>query len=180
MNFPMVTVDSMLSESARMSSAIEARFRVQKPNSKPRAIKVIALDSPSEDLVRQLAERSWGHAAFFTASSFAVTPEHNQPISSDGCLRDLDGNPKTLIDEVTGADLVVMVAAPGGNAQAAATVGEACSLKRVNTAAFISHAASASDEAVAKTLAQVRPWSLMVVYTDTESYIEDMLIALRA
>ena len=37
----------MLSESARMSSAAEARFRVQAPNSMPRAIKVIALDAAS-------------------------------------------------------------------------------------------------------------------------------------
>jgi hypothetical protein len=170
----------MLSESARMCSADEALFRVQKPNSKPRDIKVIALDPRSEALVRQLAEGSWNHAAFFTASSFAVSPEHNQPLSIDGCLRDLDGNPRTLIDEITGADLVVMVAAPGGNAKAAAEIGEACSLKRVNTAAFISHAKSASDEAVAQTLAQVRPWSLMVVFTETDNYIEDMLIALRA
>src|SRR5215467_9442432 len=33
----------MLSESARMSSAGEARFRIDAPNSKPRHIKVIAL-----------------------------------------------------------------------------------------------------------------------------------------
>jgi hypothetical protein len=170
----------MLSESARMCSADEALFRVQKPNSKPRDIKVIALDPPSEALVRQLAESTWVHAAFFTASSFAVMSEHNQRVSIDGCLRDLDGNARTLIDEVTGADLVIMVSAPGGNAQAAAEVGEACSLKRVNTAAFISHTASASDDAVAKTLAQVRPWSLMVVFSETNNYIEDMLIALRA
>ena len=45
----------MLSESARMSSAAEARFRVQAPNSKPRAIKVIALDAASEPVLQRLA-----------------------------------------------------------------------------------------------------------------------------
>jgi len=34
----------MDSESARMSSAAEARFRIDYPNSKPRAVKVVALD----------------------------------------------------------------------------------------------------------------------------------------
>ena len=35
-------------KSARMSSAAEARFRIDAPNSLPRAVKVIALDQPSE------------------------------------------------------------------------------------------------------------------------------------
>ena len=34
----------MLTESARMSSATEARYRVQAPNSLPRTIKMVALD----------------------------------------------------------------------------------------------------------------------------------------
>ena len=59
----------MLSESARMSSAAEARFRVQAPNSKPRAIKVIALDSASEPVLQRLAGASWEHATFFRVSS---------------------------------------------------------------------------------------------------------------
>ena len=51
---------------------------------------------------------------------------------------------------------------------------------RVNTAAFISGATSSPEEEVSKTLAQLRPWSLMVVIAESENYIEDMLIALRA
>jgi hypothetical protein len=42
----------MDSESARMSSAAEAKFRIDKPNSQPRAVKVIALDGPSERIVK--------------------------------------------------------------------------------------------------------------------------------
>jgi len=64
----------MLSESARMSSAGEARFRIDAPNSKPRHIKVIALDGTSEAVVKNLAERRWSNASFFTASAFAGTP----------------------------------------------------------------------------------------------------------
>jgi len=41
-------------------------------------------------------------------------------------------------------------------------------------------ARTASDEALSKTLSQLRPWSLMVVIADADSYIEDMLAALRA
>ena len=46
----------MQSESARMSSAAEARFRIDAPNSLPRAVKIIALDAPSERVVKKLAQ----------------------------------------------------------------------------------------------------------------------------
>jgi len=170
----------MITESARMNSASEVRFRLQAPNSNPREIKVIAMDAASEGLVRRLAERSWNHAAFLSAWSFSATPPDLQRGETGGWLVDLDGGPKNLMDEVNAADLIVMVAMPDGNAGAAAAIGEACSELRVNTAAFISGAASSSEESVSKTLAQLRPWSLMVVVAKSDEYIEDMLIALQA
>jgi hypothetical protein len=156
----------MLSESARMSSAAEARFRIQAANSRPRAIKVIALDRPSEGVVDRLMQRGWDHATFFTSSG-------------DG-LRDRSGLSHSVSDEVASADLVVMVAAPGGNAGAASVIGRECSRRRVNTTALIAGARPASDEALSSTLQQVRPWSLMVVIADADDYIDDMLAALRA
>ena len=169
----------MLSESARMSSAAEARFRVQAPNSAPRAVKVIALDRPSEDIVKRLATQSWNRAAFFTATAFAGA-EANGAFSIDGWLSDLAGRTKNLVDEVATADLVVMLATAGENAQAASLIGEACSLKRVMTTALVLGSASISDEVLAKSLSQLRPWSLMVVTASAEDYIADMLTALRA
>ena len=80
-----------------------------------------------------------------------------------GWLSDLAGRTKSLVDEVDSADLVVMVATAGENAQAAALIGEACSLKRITTTGLILGAPSASDEMLSKTLAQLRPWSLMLV-----------------
>ena len=50
----------MLSESARMASAHEARFRVDYPNSTPRSIKVVALDEPSRHLIDRDSQKS-GH-----------------------------------------------------------------------------------------------------------------------
>jgi hypothetical protein len=148
----------MISESARMSSAAEAAFRVQAPNSRPRAIKVVALDTAAEAVVRRLAAGSWKQATFFTAETFT----------------------RNLTDEVGAADLVVMVAGPGGHAEAATFIGRACSDRRIMTTALVVDARTASDEALSKTLSQLRPWSLMVVIADADSYIEDMLEALRA
>ena len=158
----------MPSESARMSSATEARYRIQAPNSAPRSITVIALDARSEAVVRRSATRSWNHATFLTASA-----------NLDGWLSDLAGRSRDLMNEVEGADLVVMVATPGGHAEAASIIGQACRLERVMTTALVVGATSAPDEAVSETLAQVRPWALMVVIANPDDYIDDMLVALR-
>jgi hypothetical protein len=157
----------MLSESARMSSAAEARFRVQAPNSLPRAIKVIALDAAGEAVVRRLADSDWTHAAFLTA------------LSPDTAC-DLAGQARSIRAEVDTADLVVLVAGPGGGAHAASTVGEACSARRVMTTGCVVGAGSAAGSDLSRTLAQLRPWSLMVVIAKDDEYIHDMMTALRA
>src|SRR6202167_5442970 len=115
----------MESESARMSSAAEAKFRIDRPNSQPRAIKVIALDTQSERIVKDLAQSQWQQASFLTASAFSGAPRQGEPFSVGGWLNDLAGRTKDLVDEVNTADLVVMVATAGENATAAAIIGEA-------------------------------------------------------
>jgi hypothetical protein len=168
----------MQSESARMSSAAEARFRIDAPNSLPRAVKVIALDRPSERVVKSLAQRQWSRATFFTAPAFGGTPKAGESFA--GWLSDLAGRTKNLIEEVAGADHVVMVATAGENAAAASIVGEACSVKRVATTGLILGSADIPDDVLGKTLSQLRPWSLMLVIASAEEYVEDMLRALRA
>ena len=64
----------MDSESARMSSAAEARYRIDYPNSKPRVVKVVALDAASERVVKRVAERQWQRATFFTSIKFDGAP----------------------------------------------------------------------------------------------------------
>jgi hypothetical protein len=154
----------MVSESARMNSAAEARFRIQSAGSYSPAIKVIALDTSSENVVTRLARGSWEHTTFLTAATV---------------LTDLAGRPRNLNDELDSADLVVMVATPGGHAHAASVIGEACSLRRVMTTGLVVQSTSASEAALSKTLVQLRPWSLMVVIADPDDYIDHMLAALR-
>jgi hypothetical protein len=170
----------MLSESARMSSAAEARFRVQAPNSKPRAIKVIALDAASEPVLRRLAGATWEHAAFFRVSGENGGSIASASGSAGGTLTDLSGQSASIQGEVNNADLVIMLASPGGKAEAAAFVGQACSQRRVMTTTLIVGNNAASDDDLSRTLVQVRPWSLMLVIARTDDYISDMLSALRA
>ena len=170
----------MSSESARMTTAEAARFRIDYPNSKPRAIKVIALDPPSERVVKRLAERPWQRAAFFTAPRFDAAPRGGAGWSMQAWLSDLAGRTKDLIDEVASADLVVMVSSAGTNAEAAAVIAEACSVRKVMTTALIIGSESKSDEELSKTLASLRPHASMLVIANNDDYIEEMLAALRA
>jgi hypothetical protein len=145
----------MASESARMNTAAEAQFRVPAA-SESRAVAIVAMDAPSERVIARLAERSWNHATFLNASA------------------------PNLPDRIASADLVVMVATPGTEVPAAPVIGAACSASRVVTTALVTDAESASEEALSRTLAQLRPWSLMVVVANADQYIEDVLSALRA
>ena len=112
-------------------------------------------------------------------------PRLSQVISSDrssmkAWLSDLAGRTKDLIDEIATADLIVMVASAGTNAEAASVIAEACNARKVMTTALITGSAGKSDEVLGQTLAQLRPWALMLVIASADEYIEDMLTALRA
>ena len=151
----------MTSESARMSSAVEARFRVDAPNSRPREVKVIALDARSEPVVDALARGQWNKATFFTDGEFVSDAER-------------------LREAIDTADLVVMVATAGEHPRDVALIGEACSRKRVTTTGLIVCDEATSDEALSETLGRLRPWMLMLVVASSSDYVEDMLHALRA
>jgi hypothetical protein len=170
----------MDSESARMTTAEEARYRINYPNSKPRVVKVIALDAPSEHVVKRLAEGKWQQAAFFTALKFAGAPRSGENWSMKAWLSDLAGRTKDLVDEVSTADLVVMVSSAGTKAEAAAVIAEACGVRKVMTTALIIGSETKSDEELSKTLASLRPYASMLVIASNDDYIEEMLVALRA
>ena len=161
----------MLSESARMTTAEEARFRIDYPNSKARAIKVIALDEPSERVVKRLAQGNWQRATFLTALKFDGAPPGGEGWSMQAWLSDVAGRTKDLVDEVATA---------GTGAEAAAVIAEACGVRKVMTTALIIGSKSRSDEELAKTLASLRPHSSMLVIANDDEYIETMLSALRA
>ena len=165
------------SESARATSAAEARYRIDDPNSRPRAVKVIALDAASEAVVKRIAKGPWRRATFFASRG------ENAPAgawSLQAWLGDVAGRAMNLVEEIASADLVVMVAAAGGSPPAASVIGEACGLNHVMTTALIVDAHGQSDAALSRTLAALRPYAAMLVVAEGEDYIEAMLQALRA
>jgi len=168
----------MLSESARMTTAEEARYRVDYPNSKPRAVKVVALDPPSEAVVKRLAQGDWQRATFLTVHDSGAPG--GEGWSMKAWLADLAGRTKDLVDEVATADLVVMISSAGTSPEAAALIAEACNARRVMTTALIVGSQSKSDEELSKTLGALRPYASMLVIASNDEYIDAMLVALRA
>jgi hypothetical protein len=170
----------MPSESARASSAAESRYRIDAANSRPRTVKVVTLDRQSQALAERLEQDRWNGAVFLTASAFSTGPRADAPFSMEAWLHDLSGRIRHLLEEIDGADQVVMIAAAGEEVPAAGIIGEACSLRRVATTALIVGGDSASDQALSRTLGQLRPWAMMVVVAGSDAYVADMLRALRA
>jgi hypothetical protein len=168
----------MLSESARMTTAEEARYRIDYPNSKPRAVKVVALDAPSEEVVKRLAQGNWQRATFLTVHDGAVPG--GEGWSMKAWLADLAGRTHELIDEVASADLVVMIASAGTRPETAAVIAEACNVRKVMTTALIIGSQSKSDEELSRTLGALRPYASMLVIASNDDYIDAMLVALRA
>ena len=149
----------MISESARMSSAAEAKFRLPAAATVSRVVTVIGLDPAGEEVVARLALTPWPGVRFFPALA-------------------LERGERAL-DDIADGDLVVMVVTAGADARAAERVGRACSDKRVHTATFVLRDATTTDAALSATLAQVRPWSLMVVIAGDRGYVGDLLRSFR-
>lgn len=165
----------MLSESARATRAEESRFRIEAPNSRPRAIKVIALDAPSERVLRTLAQGKWQNARFLR------TPGERAPSQAiGGWLASLAGETMNLIEEIAGADVVVTLSTAGENSEMAGVVAEACRAKGKMLTALILDAQGGSEANLLKTLVPLRPYASMLVVAHGEDYVETMLTALRA
>lgn len=169
-----------LSESARVTTAQEAAFRVQYPNSSPRAIKVIALDAQAGHVVAELGRKTWNRAVFFNSLTFPATPPGASKDALQAWLGDVAGHARDLVAEIDSADIVVVVASPGSDAQAATIIGESCRLRHKSMIGLILQTAGVSDEALSRTLLGMRPFSTMLVVASGSDYVEEMLHAMRA
>ncbi len=168
----------MQSESARMTTAHEAGFRVQAPNSRPRAAKVIALDATAAALLEPISRATWHGAAFFTSMNFTALTTSGQPL--DAWLKDVAGHTMNLMSEVAAADFVVVVAGAGEDARAVSVIADACRMHSKTLVGLIVPRADDSDEAITASLKELRPYAKMLVVANGADYIEAMLTALRA
>lgn len=164
----------ILSQScAQATTAAEYRYRIDRPNSAPRASRIIALDEAASGLVAALAERTWIGARFLTFED-ALPIDGEQP-PSDARLRAADGTRHRLSDQLVRADVAVMIATSDAGSEAAAVIGAACAERGVMTAGLVVGDQAGTDDAVAV----LRPHAMVLVVLDDHDDAADVLTALR-
>jgi hypothetical protein len=169
----------MQSSCARAATAQEARFRIDHPNSRPRATAIIALDGESERALRRLQDGAWNGARFLTFTGASRLGAGLERVTIDARLRDHAGREVGLAAAVDGADAVIMVVGAGSGAEAAEVIGNACLVRGVMTTGLII-ARPGSGAEVSRTLRDLRPFAAMLVVSSGAEYVAEMLTALRA
>ncbi|MFQ0815155.1 hypothetical protein AVM02_10400 [Brucella anthropi] len=137
------------------------------------------MDAASEATLRSLATRSTGHARFFRYVESKGVSDSLQMLHVDALLEDLNGNRASLVDEVEGADIVVMLITAGVKAHAAEVIGTACFVRNKTITGLVLDPGAASEEDAASTLTAMRPYAPMLVVSGGADYVEEMLHALR-
>jgi hypothetical protein len=169
---------TLLNSCAKAATAAEARFRIDYPNSRARASRIIALDDKAADIMRRVEGEPWSGAHFLTFRSRHAAPGI-AALSIDATLAVPDGAETKLSTELAGADVVVMIASSGESTDAAATVGNACFVRGIMTAGLIV-SRDRTDAHVERAVRALRPYAAVLVIASDEEYVPAMLQALRA
>ncbi|GAB3055988.1 hypothetical protein GCM10027053_16370 [Intrasporangium mesophilum] len=160
----------LASSCSRATTAAEARYRIDYALAPSRATRVIALDAPSEALVRQVAAMPWHHTRFYSLGD------------DDGAgeLQTVDGERTPLAPELADVDSVIMVCASDrvepASAAAASTIGAACTVRGIMTAALV----VTETAGVGAVLAAIRPHARMLLCPATADDLPELLSAIRA
>lgn len=163
----------MQSESARVNTAAEYRFRVAAANSQPRTASLVALDAASHAVVTAAVAQCPERRRIVTLS-----PSGKADLPA--WLQSLPDRTQALIHDAERSDMVVMVAQAGYADHGATLLGEACRLRGVTVTALVLTTDRTADAALSATLSRLRPFATMVVVASASDYVEDMLLALRA
>jgi hypothetical protein len=166
------------SESAIMTSAEQARFRINRPNSRPRNTCVIALDERGAAALAALKGRSWNGAKFLRYGGARRASQHLPSLRIDATVQDEAGNTLSLMKELAGVDTVIMLTATDA-ADAAGIIGNACAARGIAATGLVL-APEEGAEALGQIVATLRPHTAMLVVSSSEDYAAEMLSALRA
>lgn len=170
----------MQSESARVTTAAEAAFRISSSNSQPRCVKVVATDATSDLILRQIASLPWNDTEFFTRSSLEFT-HHAAPADLlDHRFCDIDGRPAKMIDAIDQADLVVMLVEAGSDPGTTLSLGARCASCHVSSIVAVLKNDATTEEAFHKTVVDVRRSAGMIAFIEDADEIRAILTALRA
>jgi hypothetical protein len=165
----------LLNSCAKAATASEARFRINAPRFTTRASRIVAVDEGAAGIVRRAANELWTGDAHFLVFGAPMSVDGLDGPHVDATLRTVNGAEAVLSDELTDADVVVMVATTNAGADAVSVIGQACFARAVMTAGLVVAEGGAAERAVAS----LRPHAMVLVVTEDEEDVPEMLRALR-
>jgi hypothetical protein len=154
----------LLNSCARAATAAEARFRIDVAIAPSRATRIVALDDESAEVVRRVSQHDWFHARFYAADDEGLS------------LTTIDGENVQLMDELDGVDAMVLVASSDHGADAAATIGAACTVRGIMTAGLV----LTMGDSVTGALTALRPHARVLMVPAEEEDLTELLRAIRA
>ncbi len=155
----------MVSESARATSAAEARFRIARPNARPRAVAVVALDETSARLAQELAAQDWSRIAFYA-------------MTTHGDLRPLDGEPVDVDTLLARVEIVQMLICAGAYNESARRLGDACLARGVKTSGIVVDEGNAGGSGLTRSLEGLRASVMTLSVLGAADDVPDVLQAL--
>jgi hypothetical protein len=165
---------TLLNSCASAATAAEARFRIDDTDYAARASRIIALDEGAAGIVARLTEQHWRGGHFLIFDATVSTGSSAAPLV-DAMLRTADGSMLLLSEEVTDADLVVMVATEDASAEAASMIGDACARQMTMSVGLVVSATGDTDRVVSA----LRPNAMVLAILKDETEISPILTALR-
>lgn len=166
----------LLSSCARAASAAETRYRIDAPIAPARAARVVALDKGAAQVARRVAALEWTSARFFVCEGVAPDGGSEAISVDDLLLRGINGAPEVLCEQLSNADVVVLIATEDAGAACASVVGRACFERGIMTAGLVLGEGSQADDAVVA----LRPHARVLLPFADESDVTELLTALRA
>jgi hypothetical protein len=152
---------------ARAATAAESRYRIDAPIAPSRGARVIALDEGAAEVARRVAGESWANARFF-----ACTGSDTGALTLTG----IGGAAADLREQLSGADVVVMIATEDSGAACAYAIGRTCWEKSIMTAGIVLGDGYDAEHAVAA----LRPHARVLLPSGDDSDVIELLTALRA
>lgn len=169
---------TLLSNCSLATTAAEARFRVEYPNSRTRSSRIFALDQRAAEAMYAITEDPWQGAHFLTVlANDDIEPEATE--ASKLPLTHPDGTPADLAVEIEGADVAVLISSSGRNAGAAEVIAREAYHRSIMIAGMALSDLKGGQKAEAAVNA-MRPFASVLVVARDEDFIPAMLNALRA
>jgi len=171
------------SECARATTAAESRFRLERPNSRRRSIRIVALDPASQDIADNLV-LDLPNAKIVTlpeeARALMARPKDGLNEKDGRLLFDgLSPEIRKTVDALTEADMVIMVVRSGDDARASAFIAEACwPLGIATTGLVLARNGDTEEAASSDTLRQLRPHAFILTVAADLEFIEALIQAL--